>query len=102
MDLLLQTIHEVATGQVVTKPHRSQNEPAAVKTALDTLVGKIHRLYPDLPNARWVALRLLDGDEAIIQALRQGHLGNLNRGPDAPASDVEPAEKENVGLEVAE
>lgn len=79
LDLLLQTIHEMATGKIISKPRRSQVEPAAVKTAVDTLADNIQRLYPDLPNARWVALRLLDGDEAIIQAMRQGHLGDLKR-----------------------
>ncbi len=38
------------------------------------------QLYPGLPNARWVALRLLDGDEEIIEALRKGELGDLSRG----------------------
>ncbi len=35
------------------------------------------QLYPDLPNSRWVALRLLDGDEDIIKSLRNGELGQL-------------------------
>ncbi|MEZ4636085.1 MAG: hypothetical protein R2856_14165 [Caldilineaceae bacterium] len=33
-----------------------------------------------MPNARWVALRLLDGDESIIQAVRSGDLGSLRHG----------------------
>ena len=32
-----------------------------------------------LPNARWVALRLLDGDERIAEAIRSGELGDLKR-----------------------
>ena len=32
-----------------------------------------------LPNARWVALRLLDGDHSIAEALRQGELGDLRK-----------------------
>jgi ferrous iron transport protein B len=42
-------------------------------------VAELHTLYPKLPNARWVALRLLDGDERIIQALKRGELGDLAR-----------------------
>lgn len=101
LDLLLQTMHEVATGQTITRPRRSQNEPPAVKSALDNLVGQIHRLYPDLPNARWVALRLLDGDEAIIQAMRQGHLGDLNRIPMERGAEAIQAEKTPSSVEAA-
>ena len=33
--------------------------------------------FPDLPNPRWVALRLLGGDDSIVEALRSGQLGRL-------------------------
>lgn len=79
LDLLIQTIHEMANGQIASKPLRQAIEPPDVRQAIDTLVEQIHAILPDLPNARWVALRLLDGDETIIQALRQGELGNLTR-----------------------
>ncbi len=32
--------------------------------------AQLERAFPGLPNARWVALRLLDGDERIAAALR--------------------------------
>ena len=35
--------------------------------------------FPDVPNARWVALRLLEGDQSIIDAIRSGELGNLKK-----------------------
>jgi hypothetical protein len=35
--------------------------------------------FPGLPNARWVALRLLDGDQRIIEAIERGELGDLTR-----------------------
>jgi ferrous iron transport protein B len=41
------------------------------------MVEKVTALYPDLPNPRWVALRLLDGDEDIISAIKSGELGDL-------------------------
>ena len=80
MDLLLQTISEVASGKIVGKPYRVKYESPALKQAVEQLVPKIRAAYPDLPNARWVALRLLDGDERIADALRKGELGNLSRG----------------------
>jgi Fe2+ transport system protein B len=76
---LLQAISEVATGKYVCKPHRITNEPPALKTALNELVTNIENAYPGLPNARWVALRLLDGDQRIIEAVEKGELGDLTR-----------------------
>ena len=76
-DLLLQTIAEVAAGRVAGKPHHLHNEPPALKRAINTLATQIEARFPDLPNARWVALRLLDGDERIIEAVKKGELGQL-------------------------
>jgi ferrous iron transport protein B len=80
LDQLLQAISEVASGQTVNQPYQVENEPPELKNAISTLVGQIETLYPDLPNARWVALRLLDGDETIADALLKGELGSLTRG----------------------
>ena len=76
---LLQAVHDVATGQTVCKPYRLKNESPTIRQALAALVPKIEAAFPDLPNAQWVALRLLDGDIRIIEAMRQGELGNLSR-----------------------
>ncbi len=51
-----------------------------MQQAVDELVTQIEAVYPDLPNARWVAIRLLDGDESIINAVRSGELGELSQG----------------------
>jgi Fe2+ transport system protein B len=80
LEELLQAVADVVAGQTVGKPPHLQNEPPEVKLAVDKLALQIKALYPDLPNARWVALRLLDGDEGVSQALRRGELGNLSRG----------------------
>ncbi len=87
---LLQAISEVASGQIVCRPYRVESEPAELKYAVDTLVAQIHALYPTLPNARWVARRLLDGDERVIQALRRGELGDLTRtAPEAMTGNLQ-------------
>lgn len=75
---LLKTIHEVAAGSVVCKPHRIQSESKLVTHALDQLVDRIENEFPRLTNARWVALRLLEGDERIMEAVRTGELGSLS------------------------
>ncbi len=76
---LLAAIHDVATGQTICKPRHVRSESPAIKQALATLVPQIEAAFPGLPNARWVALRLLDGDERLIQAIRRGELGDLTR-----------------------
>jgi Fe2+ transport system protein B len=86
LDLLLKTIHEVATGKTVGKPRRFQNEPIELKQAIQILVEQLNVAFPGLPNARWVALRLLDGDESLVQAVKNGELAELATGADrAPA-----------------
>lgn len=80
LEELLQAVHQVATGEILLKPFRPQNEPASIKTAVEQLTQQIKKLYPQLPNARWVATRLLDGDASISNALVNGELGNLDRG----------------------
>lgn len=71
---LLQAINEVATGRYECKPHRVQSHPRELQTALSSLTTLISASHPHLPNARWVAMRLLDGDETIASALRDGEL----------------------------
>jgi len=80
MDLLLQAIHEVAIGETVSKPYRVRYESPALKHAVSQLVEQLEVALPNLPNPRWVALRLLDGDERITEALRKGELGDLTYG----------------------
>jgi len=82
---LLQAISDVVSGQTICKPHRIENEPPDLKRALSQLSAQIEAAFPGLPNARWVALRLLDGDERIAEAVRSGELGDLSPGDPAQA-----------------
>jgi GTP-binding protein len=78
---LLHAIHDVTTGETKPRPHRIQSTAnRALDTAVNTLVHEIEGAFPGLPNARWVALRLLDGDAQIEQAIQDGSLGDLSRG----------------------
>lgn len=76
---LFRTVADVANGKLVCRPHRVSGEPHSVGVALNTLVRQIHEAFPGLANARWVAMRLLAGDERIIEAVRTGELGHLGR-----------------------
>lgn len=89
VDALLQAVHEVATGQVVCKPYRLKSGSTAVQRAVELLTRQVQALFPDLPNARWVALRLLDGDQRIAQAVRNGELRELaQNGRTAPTPSI--------------
>lgn len=102
LDQLIQTIHEVANGQIIGKPLRQASEPLEVRKAIEKLEDQIHSILPGLPNARWVALRLLDGDETIIKALRNGELGQLSQAVnqvEPPPMDIEEHSKSFQVLE---
>lgn len=77
---ILQAVSEVASGETVGKPYHVKYGSAALKNAVSQLTAQIETVFPDLPNARWVALRLLDGDERIAEALVKGELGDLSHG----------------------
>jgi Fe2+ transport system protein B len=74
---LLQAITAVASGAYKTRPRRITLHDPQLERAVAPIEAQIEELFPGLPNAHWVALRLLDGDESIIRAVREGSLGNL-------------------------
>ena len=69
---LIQTVSELANGKIVCKPHRIKNIPKNIEQALEKLSAEIKQVYPDIPNSRWIALRLLEGDKNIIETLKTG------------------------------
>ncbi|WP_337864696.1 FeoB small GTPase domain-containing protein [Ignavibacterium sp.] len=79
MDELLKYVYEVATGAFICKPYRIKSKSKELNDAIDKLSNGIQAEFPDLPNTRWVALRLLEGDQTIIDAIRNGELGNLQQ-----------------------
>jgi small GTP-binding protein len=76
---LLGMIHEVASGKYICKPYRIKSNSSELNTAIEKLSREIELEFPGLPNLRWVALRLLEGDQSIIDAVRNGDLGNLKK-----------------------
>ncbi len=71
---LLSTVAEIIQGSIVTKPMRVEGTPEFQK-AVNELVPMIEQAAPGVPNARWLAIRLLDGDAKVQQALMSGELG---------------------------
>ena len=69
-----------------TKPIRPK-PPEEVGAAVNELVPMIEQLAPGVPNARWVAFRLLDGDHKVRQALLSGELATIEAAQDGPAEE---------------
>lgn len=77
MDNLLSVVADVASGAVKCNPHRISTHTPEIKTAIEKLTEKITMIFPGLPNSRWVALRLLEGDQRMIEAVESGELRSL-------------------------
>lgn len=71
---LIHTISEVVNGTIICKPHRIKNVPENIEEAVKKLTTEIEKEFPNIPNSRWIAFRLLEGDAQIIKALKQGEL----------------------------
>ncbi|MGD2120650.1 MAG: ferrous iron transport protein B [Gemmatimonadota bacterium] len=73
---LLGTIHRMAEGELKTSPYRVQELPPDVEEALGQLTSAVEVAIPGIPNARWVAMRLLNADESVERALKSGEIGS--------------------------
>ena len=79
MNELLNSIYEVATGKFVCKPYRLKSKSRELNFAVEKLSKMLLEEFPNLPNAKWVSLRLLEGDQSIIDSIRNGDLGNIKK-----------------------
>jgi len=73
---LLATVADLINGDIVTKPLRVSGT-SEFQRAVNELVPMIEQMAPGVPNARWLAIRLLDGDAKVQQALMSGEFGQL-------------------------
>lgn len=76
LGLLMRTVAEVIQGEIKTSPRRITGNKE-LNHAVDTLIPMLDATYPDLPNTRWIAMRLLDGDYRVRQALERGELSRM-------------------------
>ena len=73
---LLTTIAEVIEGTIKTEPLRVIGTEQ-YQNSVNKLSDQINQLHPGIPNARWLAIRLLDGDARVQQALLSGEVAEL-------------------------
>jgi Fe2+ transport system protein B len=71
--------------QTVSRQNRIASHP---RRARRSLVEKIQAAFPGLPNARWVALRLLDGDPRIAEAMPQRRAGRFQIAAGRPRLEI--------------
>lgn len=79
MDSVLREVARVAMSPSMPQPFRIKNILGAQSDAVDQLSTALTASFPDMPNIRWIALRLLDGDESIGRAIRKGEFGESDR-----------------------
>ena len=73
---LLATVADLINGDITVKPHRVEGTPEFQK-AVNELVPMIEQMAPGIPNARWLAIRLLDGDARVQNAITNGELAEI-------------------------
>lgn len=73
---LLSTVAELVEGDIRLSPLRVEGTPEFQK-AVSELAGMIERMASGIPNARWLAIRLLDGDARVRKAIETGELADI-------------------------
>lgn len=82
-------LHEtalMAARKDLPAPRRLPLDIPGLRGALDRVEQDLMNAFPHLPQPRWVALRLLEGDREIMDAVATGTIGSLA----APASTALP------------
>lgn len=70
MGALLEAIEEVVTGTFQCRRHSIGARPPELQEAIVALRRKLKEFYPDIQSPDWIALRLLEGDRRITDALK--------------------------------
>jgi ferrous iron transport protein B len=74
---LLKEISLMAARADDPSPRKLPLDVRGLTQALDKVESDLLEVFPRLPQPRWVALRLLEGDREIIDAVQSGEIGNL-------------------------
>jgi ferrous iron transport protein B len=88
---LIETVDDVVTGRVIPVPRLPEVSPV-LNEAIQQVEPLVEQLAPGLPNRRWVAVRLLEGDHRIRQALESGQLAAMVSGLSRQGDRAGPAE----------
>lgn len=73
---LLAAIQQVADGNFLPTKTTSFQLTKQTGTAVATIANHLHTLDSTLTNTNWLAMRLIEDDKSIIDALQKGQLSN--------------------------
>jgi len=80
----VQEIDGMAQGRTPCKPHRLKYDVPGLREAMNEIAAALDAAYPNVPHRDWIAMRLLEGDPRIAEAVASGAVGNLE--PDHAAT----------------
>ena len=69
---LLFAIEEVVSGKFQAKKQTYIDLPKENAEAIAELQSALSELNPELPNTRWLAMRLIEGDESVQKGVEEG------------------------------
>ncbi len=75
---LLSNIEKISTSPEPIKSRKIHAVDKEFSGQINQLEEEIKTYYPDIPNSRWLASRILDNDESIIEAIKKGELGTID------------------------
>ncbi|MDX9849968.1 MAG: FeoB small GTPase domain-containing protein [Anaerolineaceae bacterium] len=76
LQTLLSTVADVIGGVISTQPLHVKGS-SQFQAAVTELAKGIETLFPGVPNSRWLAIRLLDGDSRVKEAIQNGEINEL-------------------------
>lgn len=74
---LLREISNMAAIELEPKPLRLKLDIPGLRLSLDLMEAELEIAFPELQQTRWVALRLLEGDREVIDAVKSDDLAQL-------------------------
>lgn len=86
---LLKSVEDVVTGRFICNPFRLKNISSELNYAIEKLEKMLIAEFPGMPNTRWVALRLLEGDQQIIDSIKNGEISSVIKQQIMPETKVE-------------
>lgn len=77
IDQLLKEIDDMANGRSNGRAYQLKYDIPTVQESVAELVAALAEVYPNVPHLEWIALRLLEGDQRISEAVMSGKIGTL-------------------------
>lgn len=90
---LIAEIARTASGKTKCRPRRLDRKIPVLQSTVDQIVSKLENTFPGIAQAPWVALRLLEGDRRIIDAVATAE---LEAPPTDPQSESIPSSQETT------